>query len=758
MPSAGVILCLASAAAFGAMGIFGKLAYGEGATVGTLLAWRFVLAALLFWLVLLATGRPAACGRCPGATSASRSRSVPSATAPRRRALRRARAHRRLAARAPRLHVPGHRHGCGDRARPGAGSRDAPRCRSRSPRVGSSSSSRGRRRAAWTRSARCSPRRRVVYSTYILSSQGVASRLGPLPLSTLVCTGAATTLTIASLAAGDLHPATSAYGRRLARLPRRGVDGRRDRAVLRRVCGASDRRRRRSCRRSSRSSRSRSPSSCSASRSAAQLLGGALVLAAVVAVRAPARIAVALAPSWRRNRRDTGTARGRVALVAGATRGAGAASRSRSERPARPSTAPAARRASAAPSTTGRRRSRRRRARHRRRWRGIAVAVDHLDPTQVEALVRGSTRAGRLDVLVNDIWGGERLFEWNTPVWEHDLEKGLRILRLAVDTHLITSHFALPLLIRRPGGLVVEMTDGTREYNATRYRVSMFYDLAKTAVRSPSRRRELAPHGCTAVALTPGWLRSEMMLENYGVTEANWRDARPSSRTSRRSRRARCSSAVRSRPSPPTPSPPAERRLVLVRRLAREYGFTDLDGSQPDCWRYMVEVQDPVCPPTRPGIAPFPTSVESRMSFRRPLVRHHRGHERAHMSETTPAHAHDRRRWYALALLCVVQFMVVLDIAIVNVALPSIQADLKFSEENLQWVISAYSLVFGVSSCSAAGWPTSSADAASSWRGSSSSRSARSSVASRGATRRSSPPGRCRASARRRSRRRRSRS
>ena len=114
---------------------------------------------------------------------------------------------------------------------------------------------------------------------------------------------------------------------------------------------------------------------------------------------------------------------------------------------------------------------------------GIAVEVDHLDPAQVESLVRRvEAERGRLDVLVNDIWGGELLFEWNTPVWEHDLDKGLRMLRLAIDTHLITSHFALALLIRRPGGLVVEMTDGTLEYNAAHYRLSVFYDLAKTAV------------------------------------------------------------------------------------------------------------------------------------------------------------------------------------------------------------------------------------------------------------------------------------
>src|SRR4051794_71231 len=160
---------------------------------------------------------------------------------------------------------------------------------------------------------------------------------------------------------------------------------------------------------------------------------------------------------------------------------------------------------------------------------GIAVEVDHLEPAQVEALVgRIDAEQGRLDVLVNDIWGGELLAEWNTPVWEHDLAGGLRMLRLAVDTHLITSHFALALLVRRPGGLVVEMTDGTAEYNAQHYRLSAFYDLAKASVLrlAFAQAHELAPHGCTAVALTPGWLRSEMMLEHFGVTEANWRDAK----------------------------------------------------------------------------------------------------------------------------------------------------------------------------------------------------------------------------------------
>jgi NAD(P)-dependent dehydrogenase (short-subunit alcohol dehydrogenase family) len=227
---------------------------------------------------------------------------------------------------------------------------------------------------------------------------------------------------------------------------------------------------------------------------------------------------------------------------------------------------------------------------------GIAVAVDHLEAGQVEALVqRIEGDSGRLDVLVNDIWGGERLFQWNTPLWEHDLAAGLRLLRLAVDTHLITSHFALPLLIRRPGGLVVEMTDGTRAYNAEHYRVSAFYDLAKSAVLRLAFAQgvELAPHGCAAVALTPGWMRSEMMLDNYRVTEANWRDGAATnphfaaiSESPRFVGRAVAALAA---------DPDVGRRnggSFSSGGLAREYGFTDVDGSQPDCWRYMVEVQD----------------------------------------------------------------------------------------------------------------------------------------------------------------------
>ena len=230
---------------------------------------------------------------------------------------------------------------------------------------------------------------------------------------------------------------------------------------------------------------------------------------------------------------------------------------------------------------------------------GIAVPTDHLQPEQVKALVeRIDAEQGRLDVLVNDVWGGEKLFEWDTPVWEHDLANGLRLVDLALKTHLITSHLALPLLIRNPGGLVVEMTDGTAEYNASVYRINAFYDLAKNAVirLAYAQSKDLAPHGGTAVALTPGWLRSEMMLEAFGVAEANWRDATQRiphfgiSETPRYVGRAVAALAA---------DPDKARHTgasLSSGGLAREYGFTDLDGSRPDAWRYMVEVQDPGLP------------------------------------------------------------------------------------------------------------------------------------------------------------------
>jgi NAD(P)-dependent dehydrogenase (short-subunit alcohol dehydrogenase family) len=235
---------------------------------------------------------------------------------------------------------------------------------------------------------------------------------------------------------------------------------------------------------------------------------------------------------------------------------------------------------------------------------GIPVRVDHLESDEVRDLVRRiEGEQGRLDVLVNDVWGGERLIEWNVPVWEHSLDKGFRMLRLAIDTHIVTSHFALPLLIETGSGLVVEMTDGTAEYNDANYRLSLFYDLAKTSVirMAWAQAQELAPHGCTAVALTPGWLRSEMMLDLFGVDESNWLEATAKephfviSETPRYVGRAVAHLAA-------DPNVARFNGLSLSSGgLAKEYGFTDLDGSQPDAWRYMVEVQDPGRPADASG-------------------------------------------------------------------------------------------------------------------------------------------------------------
>ncbi len=225
---------------------------------------------------------------------------------------------------------------------------------------------------------------------------------------------------------------------------------------------------------------------------------------------------------------------------------------------------------------------------------GIPVRVDHLESVQVRELVdRIDREQGRLDVLVNDIWGGELLTRFGAPLWEQSLEDGLRLLRLAIDTHLITSHHALPLMIRRPGGLVVEMTDGTDDYNRSTFRDSVFYDLAKVGVTrlAFAQAHELAAHGGSAVALTPGWLRSEMMLDLFGVTEETWRDACAAqphfaiSETPRYVGRAVAALAA---------DPDVARwsgRSISSGELAQVYGFTDLDGSRPDAWRYMVEVQ-----------------------------------------------------------------------------------------------------------------------------------------------------------------------
>jgi NAD(P)-dependent dehydrogenase (short-subunit alcohol dehydrogenase family) len=221
---------------------------------------------------------------------------------------------------------------------------------------------------------------------------------------------------------------------------------------------------------------------------------------------------------------------------------------------------------------------------------GIARRVDHLDAEQVRALADWLAHEhGRLDILVNDLWGAEILkgppATWGRPMWKHDLDDGLRILRLGVDSHLITSHRLLPLLVSQPGGLLVEITDGTTQYNAENVRLSVFYDLAKVAVNrlAFSHGHELAPLGATAVAVTPGWLRSEMMLDNYGVTEETWREANAppgfaqseSPRYIGRGIAALAADEHRAR---------WNQASVTSADLARAYGITDIDGRRPDGW------------------------------------------------------------------------------------------------------------------------------------------------------------------------------
>lgn len=231
---------------------------------------------------------------------------------------------------------------------------------------------------------------------------------------------------------------------------------------------------------------------------------------------------------------------------------------------------------------------------------GHACVVDHLEPDQVAALVqRIDDEQGRLDILVNDI-GGEPYVKFGTPLWEYDLDEGLRLLRTGLLTHVVTSNAGLGLLVRNSGGLVVEVTDGTREFNATRYRETIFLDLTKTAVDrlAYGEGHELKEHGGAAVSVTPGWLRSEMMLDAFGVTEETWFDA------------ARTSQGREGEPPPDfviseTPAmlgrgvaalaadPERARwntRSVSSHELADHYGLTDVDGSRPDSWRYIAEV------------------------------------------------------------------------------------------------------------------------------------------------------------------------
>ncbi|WP_229868686.1 SDR family oxidoreductase [Streptomyces inusitatus] len=222
--------------------------------------------------------------------------------------------------------------------------------------------------------------------------------------------------------------------------------------------------------------------------------------------------------------------------------------------------------------------------------RGIAVPTDHLEAGRVRELIARVERDhGRLDILVNDVWGGNSLLDFDTRMWDVDLDRGLRMLDLGVRSHIITSSIALPLLVRRPGGLVVEVTDGTSRTNKD-FRENFYYDLAKNG---PIRMaytlgEELKSVGGTAVAVTPGFLRSEEMLDFFGLTEENWRDGIDKQRHWALSE----SPAYLGR-GVAALAADGERarwngRSLDSGQLAREYGLTDTDGSRPDVWGFLL--------------------------------------------------------------------------------------------------------------------------------------------------------------------------
>lgn len=225
--------------------------------------------------------------------------------------------------------------------------------------------------------------------------------------------------------------------------------------------------------------------------------------------------------------------------------------------------------------------------------KGLAIRTDHLEPDQVRSLIgQIEDRHHRLDILVNDIFGGDRYAEWDKRLWEHDLNGGLRMMHMGIDTHLITLHYALPLMLRGDKGVIIEMTDGTAEANAEfRQNVGLYYDLVKSNVGRIVKglAYELADVPVTALGVTPGWLRSEAMLQNFGVTEPTWQEACRSIPGFAISE----SPAYVARGIARLAADPEISRfsgtILTSRELAELYDVTDTDGSRPDCWGLIAK-------------------------------------------------------------------------------------------------------------------------------------------------------------------------
>jgi NAD(P)-dependent dehydrogenase (short-subunit alcohol dehydrogenase family) len=221
---------------------------------------------------------------------------------------------------------------------------------------------------------------------------------------------------------------------------------------------------------------------------------------------------------------------------------------------------------------------------------GIAIRVDHTQPGQVEALFEriAAEQNGQLDIVVNDIWGGDELAEWGVPFWNHSLEAGLKMLDRAVNTHIITSHYAAPLLVKRNRGVIFEITDG-KTYD---YRGTFFYDLVKVSVMRMafSMAKELEVYNVAAIAVTPGFLRSEAMLDHFGVTEQTWREAVKKDKFFAFSETPQyIGRAIVALASDPKIMEKTG-QTVATWDLAEEYGFTDLDGTQPH-WQRNYEAE-----------------------------------------------------------------------------------------------------------------------------------------------------------------------
>ncbi|MCY3598767.1 MAG: SDR family oxidoreductase [Gemmatimonadetes bacterium] len=281
--------------------------------------------------------------------------------------------------------------------------------------------------------------------------------------------------------------------------------------------------------------------------------------------------------------------KGRVAVVAGATRGAGrgiarmlgeagatvyCTGRSVRGRPATPGRPETLEETADLVTSEG--------------GRGIAVRTDHTVESEVERLfTRVRDEAGRLDVLVNDIWGGDALTEWGKPFWELSVAQGARLLERAVHTHIITSRHGAPLMVDRNAGLIVEVTDG----DTFGYRGNLFYDLAKNAVvrLAYAMAADLHPHGVTALAITPGFLRSEAVLDHFGVTEADWRDAIEKDEYFAESETpCYVGGAIAALAADPDVAAKSG-GLFSSWTLAKEYGFTDLDGRRPDWGTFFLK-------------------------------------------------------------------------------------------------------------------------------------------------------------------------